>query len=76
MHERDEAATSHRQQGVAYEACLLMVPSPKSCLTKPVLLKSLRTLWDREGSQPPLTCGFAPIHTLKRNSTTSPSAIT
>ena len=30
----------------------------------------------RSASNETLTCGFTPIHTLKRNSTTSPSAIT
>ena len=36
------------------------------------LADSVRT----QGAYTPLTCGFAPIQTLKRNSTTSPSAIT
>ena len=41
-----------------------------------ILLRFLRTLCGLEDLTPPLNCGFASIHTLKRNSTTSPSAIT
>jgi hypothetical protein len=38
--------------------------------------KFLRTLCGLGGRTPPLTCGLASIQTLKRNSTTSPSAMT
>lgn len=39
-------------------------------------LKFLRTLCGLRGPTPSLTCTNALIHTLKRNSTTSPSLIT
>ena len=43
---------------------------------EPVTLDFLRTLCGLGGVIPHLTCGNAPIHTLKRNSTTSPSCMT
>ena len=45
-------------------------------LTEPILLEFLRTLCGLEGLILCLTCANAPIQTLKRNSTTSPSAMT
>ena len=41
-----------------------------------VSLKFFRTLCGLGGLDRPLSCANAPIHTLKRNSTTSPSAMT
>jgi hypothetical protein len=41
-----------------------------------VLLKRLRTVCGLRESRTALTCANAPIHTLKRNSTTSPSCMT
>ena len=49
---------------------------PASGQIEPVTLNFLRTLCGLRGVTPPLTCTNASIHTLKRNSTTSPSAIT
>ena len=49
---------------------------PPNCRIEPVALDLLRTLCGLAEVAPPLNCGSAPIHTLKRNSTTSPSAIT
>jgi hypothetical protein len=43
---------------------------------EPIRLKFLRTVCGLGGVIPTLTCANALIHTLKRNSTTSPSAIT
>ncbi len=43
---------------------------------EPIVLKFLRTLCGLAVTTPPLTWANTQIHTLKRNSTTSPSAIT
>ena len=43
---------------------------------KPNQLKFLRTPCGPGGTMRPVTCANVPIHTLKRNSTTSPSDIT
>ncbi len=44
--------------------------------SRPTPLKLLRTRCGLGAPHKPLTCANRPIHTLKRNSTTSPSAIT
>ncbi len=49
---------------------------PQNSHAEPIKLKLLRTLCGLGGTTPSLTCGNAEIQTLKRNSTTSPSAIT
>ena len=41
----------------------------------PQRLRLLRTICGLEAPIPPLTCANASIHTLNRNSTTSPSTI-
>ncbi len=45
-------------------------PGLRNSPIEPILLKFLRTLCGLGASTPPLTCANAPIHTLKRNSTT------
>jgi hypothetical protein len=66
--------------GATSLACQLAAPSPPGQPSEqpiePIPLKFLRTLCGLRGVTPLLTCANAPIHTLKRNSTTSPSAIT
>ncbi len=49
---------------------------PRNGAIEPITLNFLRTLCALGGATLPLTCTNAPIQTLKRNSTTSPSAIT
>ncbi len=71
---------SYRRQRVTSQTCQLVAPVRRLALRnspiEPILLKFLRTLCGLSAATPPLTGANAPIHTLKRNSTTSPSCIT